>query len=278
MIRRPPRSTLFPYTTLFRSHQRRLDAVDDVARVPGRQQAAGQRTAGIEEVERDARPAAGDARQLEVALDGRLAVLHRHVGDDELLRVRVVDLRHRFAVARGGQQLLVDGERADRRRAVAAVAPVAHRRRLYVHLGERVVDVGADEGAGPDDARLRERRDPAAQAVELAAVRIGAAERGEQDRIPLAARLGKIFGVEAETAARAASHVDGPYAALGHDPPFVYARTPPASKMSRSRGVSRHDVVTVAPVRWLAMVTRVPALSAARRSGRCSRSSRSTVS
>src|SRR5256885_10698793 len=24
MIRRPPRSTLFPYTTLFRSHQRRL--------------------------------------------------------------------------------------------------------------------------------------------------------------------------------------------------------------------------------------------------------------
>src|SRR3989441_4054888 len=25
MIRRPPRSTLFPYTTLFRSHQRRAD-------------------------------------------------------------------------------------------------------------------------------------------------------------------------------------------------------------------------------------------------------------
>src|SRR3712207_6994032 len=30
MIRRPPRSTLFPYTTLFRSEQ--LDAGDDVAR------------------------------------------------------------------------------------------------------------------------------------------------------------------------------------------------------------------------------------------------------
>src|SRR2546426_6567314 len=26
MIRRPPRSTLFPYTTLFRSHQRRFSA------------------------------------------------------------------------------------------------------------------------------------------------------------------------------------------------------------------------------------------------------------
>src|SRR3712207_8818790 len=28
MIRRPPRSTLFPYTTLFRSHQRQVDAVE----------------------------------------------------------------------------------------------------------------------------------------------------------------------------------------------------------------------------------------------------------
>src|SRR2546425_8218509 len=27
MIRRPPRSTLFPYTTLFRSHKRRLSAL-----------------------------------------------------------------------------------------------------------------------------------------------------------------------------------------------------------------------------------------------------------
>src|ERR1035437_10392842 len=28
MIRRPPRSTLFPYTTLFRSHQTRLGGID----------------------------------------------------------------------------------------------------------------------------------------------------------------------------------------------------------------------------------------------------------
>src|SRR3712207_8058820 len=30
MIRRPPRSTLFPYTTLFRSRARRLDHVPDL--------------------------------------------------------------------------------------------------------------------------------------------------------------------------------------------------------------------------------------------------------
>src|SRR2546429_7318185 len=32
MIRRPPRSTLFPYTTLFRSDARRQAALDDVYR------------------------------------------------------------------------------------------------------------------------------------------------------------------------------------------------------------------------------------------------------
>src|SRR2546430_3072478 len=31
MIRRPPRSTLFPYTTLFRSHLRDLTLADEVA-------------------------------------------------------------------------------------------------------------------------------------------------------------------------------------------------------------------------------------------------------
>src|SRR3712207_8222775 len=41
MIRRPPRSTLFPYTTLFRSHCRRRAAVGpDGGRGPGRAVAA----------------------------------------------------------------------------------------------------------------------------------------------------------------------------------------------------------------------------------------------
>src|SRR5436305_2266826 len=33
MIRRPPRSTLFPYTTLFRSRKRRLHRIDGLALV-----------------------------------------------------------------------------------------------------------------------------------------------------------------------------------------------------------------------------------------------------
>src|SRR3712207_9015067 len=35
MIRRPPRSTLFPYTTLFRSHEQREGAAGRHRRVPG---------------------------------------------------------------------------------------------------------------------------------------------------------------------------------------------------------------------------------------------------
>src|SRR2546427_7159525 len=36
MIRRPPRSTLFPYTTLFRSHRERADRPDPADRCQGR--------------------------------------------------------------------------------------------------------------------------------------------------------------------------------------------------------------------------------------------------
>src|SRR3712207_8647397 len=39
MIRRPPRSTLFPYTTLFRSHRTHLESLVEQAGVPGLPQA-----------------------------------------------------------------------------------------------------------------------------------------------------------------------------------------------------------------------------------------------
>src|SRR5256885_7377193 len=49
MIRRPPRSTLFPYTTLFRSHRR---AHCEVARVP-REPPGGARACGTHLAQRD---------------------------------------------------------------------------------------------------------------------------------------------------------------------------------------------------------------------------------
>src|SRR5690242_21208950 len=45
MIRRPPRSTLFPYTTLFRSHRGRAD-VDRIRHEPAGEERGGERQKG----------------------------------------------------------------------------------------------------------------------------------------------------------------------------------------------------------------------------------------
>src|SRR5687767_15307897 len=52
MIRRPPRSTLFPYTTLFRSRVRRHAVADRAARVGDLGVAGVQLPGGVEEDER----------------------------------------------------------------------------------------------------------------------------------------------------------------------------------------------------------------------------------
>src|SRR5690625_1168789 len=74
MIRRPPRSTLFPYTTLFRSPV--------MTRILGRLEAAGL-------VLRDAHP--GDGRQVRVTLtaEGQEAVDRGRRERDEWLRSRI---------------------------------------------------------------------------------------------------------------------------------------------------------------------------------------------
>src|SRR2546429_5310337 len=61
MIRRPPRSTLFPYTTLFRSQGRRVgDPAREVARIIGKEAARDGRAArDVREVRPD--HATGDA-------------------------------------------------------------------------------------------------------------------------------------------------------------------------------------------------------------------------
>src|SRR5205814_1622883 len=59
---------------------------------------------------------------------------------------------------------------------------------------------------------------------------------------------------------------------------FVWARMPPARRMSRSRGVITHEAVKRALVRALTTVTLVPAASDARRPSKTRRSSRSIPS
>src|SRR5215468_10990249 len=198
-----------------RVHQGGLDAVDDVARPARGEEAPRAGAAGLDEVEGDARARAGHSGQLEVTVHRGLAARHRHARHDELLGVGVVDADQGLAIPRLDEALL-DGEGADGGGAVAAIARVVHLRLAYLDLGEGVIDVGGGVARGADDARLRERRDAAAEAVELAAVGIGAAEGGEEDVVALDARRGKVALVEDETAAGAAAHVDGSDACLGH--------------------------------------------------------------
>src|SRR2546430_7118302 len=54
MIRRPPRSTLFPYTTLFRSTTRRCRRTGDKAGDSGSEQAGDRRTVAAQVVEQGA--------------------------------------------------------------------------------------------------------------------------------------------------------------------------------------------------------------------------------
>src|SRR2546427_10939666 len=101
MIRRPPRSTLFPYTTLFRSHRDRLDAaaedhvgalVDDVVGRDGDRVESGR----AEAVDGEAghargqpRPHRGHTRDVVALRAVRLAAAKDHVLD-----LLLVELRH----------------------------------------------------------------------------------------------------------------------------------------------------------------------------------------
>src|SRR2546422_3606942 len=130
------------------------------------------------------------------------------MGDDELPRVGVVDADACLALDRR-HETLVDGEGADGRGAIAAVALVVHEGGRHLDLREGVVHVSAGAGRRADDARLGQGRDATAQPVELAAVRIGTPERREEDTVALGARARQVGRVEDEAAARPAPHVDG---------------------------------------------------------------------
>src|SRR5262249_36895235 len=198
-----------------RVNQGGLDAVDDVARPARGEEAPRAGAGGLDEVGGDARARAGHPGQLEVAVHGRLAARHRHARHDELLGVRVVDADQGLAVPRLNEALL-DGEGSDGGGAVAAIARIVHLRLAHLDLGEGVGAGGGGVVRRADDARLRQGGDAAAETVQLAAVGIGAAERGEEDEVAFDARRGKIALVEDQAAAGASAHVDRYDSCLGH--------------------------------------------------------------
>src|SRR6266540_489124 len=110
MIRRPPRSTLFPYTTLFRSRQHAAECAFEpglIGRAPLLERAQGERLGAFHEdrlvergegLERRVRTAPPDAGEIAV---GRVEVLqdrvgHRAVAED--VEPAAVALRSRLLV------------------------------------------------------------------------------------------------------------------------------------------------------------------------------------
>jgi hypothetical protein len=158
----------------------------------------------------------GDAIEFEVAGFLHLAAGHRHVGDDGLIDVGLPDAHDRPAVLRhafGVEQACGDGERANRRGQVAAVAAPVHKRLVDRHLAEEVIDVVVRAGAFRDDDGFAGARGGAAHAVDLFAVGVGAADHAQQECIAGLAGDARSFGqvVEAEEDAFAgtATHVGG---------------------------------------------------------------------
>ena len=146
--------------------------------------------------------------------DRGLAGFHRHAGVDELPGVRVVDAHDGHGLV-GGDEPLVDGEGADRRGDVAAVAAVVDERPRDLDLGERVVDVRVRAGRSARPPRpwtARRCRRPARRA----GGRPGRGSRARRGRsASQAPRLaGRSRSVEDEGPARAAAHEDGPDPAL----------------------------------------------------------------
>src|SRR2546425_11875180 len=108
MIRRPPRSTLFPYTTLFRS-QRPVGAaqIADEADQLARRDLAGQDARGADPEDDDRAPG---ERELDAAVHPRLEA---H-GPRALLEATAVQLLEALVLPAGGAVQLDDVDRRER--------------------------------------------------------------------------------------------------------------------------------------------------------------------
>jgi hypothetical protein len=177
--------------------------VEHVPRLARGQQLSGAGAARLAELEVHGGAATGDARYLEGA------------GAHELGRVGVVNDDPRL-VPVGVHQRLVDREGSHGRGHIAAVAVVVHRRIPNRDLREGEIDVGLRMGGRTHDADLGKRRDAPAHAVQLTGIRVGAADGGEEDRVPRRPIGRQVLLPEHDRFAGAAAHEHGRDLALSH--------------------------------------------------------------
>ena len=172
----------------------------------------------------DRRTLAGDAVEHGVALDHSAAARDLEARLDPLIQVAVVEGKSGLAVRHFNQSFVVDGEGSNRGREVAAVAAVIDQHPIDGDLAEEIVDIHAGPRARAHHHHLAERRNAAAHAVELAPVRIGAAEGSEEERVPTRPLGRQVAAVEEEALAGAAPQEDGGKRDLAHPDPASYGR------------------------------------------------------
>src|SRR5256886_10624903 len=99
MIRRPPRSTLFPYTTLFRSHEEVKDALE-------RMRVAEGEVARVREAQAGTKTWLGEVTESVAALRGELAAVEEMKPTVESVRADSDRLSQSMAQIESRRQLL----------------------------------------------------------------------------------------------------------------------------------------------------------------------------
>src|SRR3989454_11495426 len=131
MIRRPPRSTLFPYTTLFRSLEAGGDRVGVIAARLDAVEQAGEDRGGSVLLDRSARAAVAErVFDLAVRVDDVLLHHHQRLGAKDPVRV----------VERIGEAVVYDHEAARQRRVIGPVLLAAELQPRLAGRGAEGVD------------------------------------------------------------------------------------------------------------------------------------------
>ena len=189
-----------------------LDAVDDVDALPRREDRAGDRAPGVEEVQPDRRRGPGHPVDPRIARVGDLSAGSSHGDVDARAGVDVVDAHGGGAVG-GRYQPLLDRERADARQHVAAVGAGVHRPLADPDLGEQVVHVAVGLLGRRDDGHLAGQGAAPADAVELQ--QVGGADGADQGLIAGALVGGQPLAQEERAAGGACAHQHARHHAVG---------------------------------------------------------------